>query len=105
MQYDKGFSPTVKVGACVICREDPEAGPTVAGLSKVKVDSVDTIFALLQVNSFIHLPTHLLNHSLARLRTHPLMRPPTHMLIQTPRPPTYLLTNSPSPSFFQMKDC
>ncbi|DBA89218.1 TPA: hypothetical protein ACH3X1_016364 [Trebouxia sp. C0004] len=29
-------------------REDPEAGPTVAGLSKVKVDSVDTIFALLQ---------------------------------------------------------
>ncbi|KAL3160635.1 hypothetical protein ABBQ32_010559 [Trebouxia sp. C0010 RCD-2024] len=30
-------------------REDPEAGPTVAGLSKVKVDSVDTIFALLQV--------------------------------------------------------
>ena len=34
----------------VPCREDPEAGPTVAGLSKVKVDSVDTIFALLQVN-------------------------------------------------------
>ncbi|DBA70138.1 TPA: hypothetical protein ACH3X2_012191 [Trebouxia sp. C0005] len=29
-------------------REDPEVGPTVAGLSKVKVDSVDTIFALLQ---------------------------------------------------------
>ena len=34
----------------MLCREDPEAGPTVAGLSKVKVDSVDTIFALLQVN-------------------------------------------------------
>lgn len=42
---------------CEICREDPEAGPTVAGLSKVKVDSVDTIFALLQVNSFTHSPT------------------------------------------------
>ncbi len=54
----------MKVGACVICREDPEAGPTVAGLSKVKVDSVDTIFALLQVNSFIHLPTLSPLHSL-----------------------------------------
>ena len=34
-------------------REDPEAGPTVAGLSKVKVDSVDTIFALLQVRQVL----------------------------------------------------
>ena len=34
---------------CVMFREDPEAGPTVAGLSKVTVDGVDTIFALLQV--------------------------------------------------------
>ncbi len=105
MQNDKGFSPTVKAGACVTCREDPEAGPTVAGLSKVKVDSVDTIFALLQVNSFIHLPSDLLNHLLAHLRSHPLMRRPTHLLIQPPRPPTYLLTNPPSPSFFQMQGC
>ena len=35
--------------ARVLYREDPEAGPTVAGLSKVTVDGVDTIFALLQV--------------------------------------------------------
>ena len=43
--------PKLAIFFCVYAgyREDPEAGPTVAGLSKVKVDSVDTIFALLQV--------------------------------------------------------
>ena len=44
------MSPGHVVRLCLFfCREDPDAGPTVAGLSKVKVDSVDTIFALLQV--------------------------------------------------------
>lgn len=44
-----GVSANVAFECMWLCREDPEAGPTVAGLSKVKVDSVDTIFALLQV--------------------------------------------------------
>lgn len=44
------FFALAKLAFAWACREDPEAGPTVAGLSKVKVDSVDTIFALLQVS-------------------------------------------------------
>lgn len=84
MQHGQGFSPTVKAGGCVICREDPEVGPTVAGLSKVKVDSVDTIFALLQVNSSIQLPTpsplHSLTFSISCLLAHLLTNSCTHPL-------------------------